>query len=124
MPPNELVKLKAQLQELLDKGFIRPSSSPWGCPVLFVNKKDKTLRMFVDYRPLNEVTIKNKYPLPGIDIIFDQLAGAKSTFDLGTIKSRFDRKISQRLHSLPSMVCMSIWLCLLASPMHRHILCI
>jgi hypothetical protein len=88
MPPNELVKLKAQLQELLDKGFIRPSSSPWGCPVLFVNKKDKTLRMFVDYRPLNEVTIKNKYPLPGIDIIFDQLAGAK-VFSKIDLRSRY-----------------------------------
>jgi hypothetical protein len=77
MPSNELAKLKAQLQELLEKGFIRPSSSPWGCPALFVKKKDQTLRMCVDYRPSNEVTIKNKYPLPRIDILFDQLAGAK-----------------------------------------------
>jgi hypothetical protein len=77
MPSNELAELKAQLQELLEKGFIRPSSSPWGCPTLFVKKKDQTLRMCVDYRPLNEVTIKNKYPLPLIDILFDQLAGAK-----------------------------------------------
>jgi hypothetical protein len=77
MPSNELAELKAQLQELLEKGFIRPSSSPWGCPALFVKKKDQTLRMCVDYRPLNEVTIKNKYPLPRIDILFDQLAGAK-----------------------------------------------
>jgi hypothetical protein len=78
MPPNELAELKAQLQELLEKGFIRPSSSPWGCPALFVKKKDQTLRICVDYRPLNEVTIKNKYPLPRIDILFDQLAGSKS----------------------------------------------
>jgi hypothetical protein len=77
MPPNELAELKDQLQELRDKGFIRPSSSPWGCPALFVKKKDQTLRMCVDCRPLNEVTIKNKYPLPRIDIIFDQLVGAK-----------------------------------------------
>jgi hypothetical protein len=77
MLPNELAELKVQLQELLEKGFIKPSSSPWGCPVLFVKKKDQTLRMCVDYRPLNEVTIKNKYPLPRIDILFDQLAGAK-----------------------------------------------
>jgi hypothetical protein len=77
MPPNELAELKDQLQELRDKGFIRPSSSPWGCPALFVKKKDQTLRMCVDYRPLNEVTIKNKYPLPRIDLLFDQLAGAK-----------------------------------------------
>ena len=77
MPPNELAKLKKQLQELLEKGLIRPSSSPWGCPALFVKKKDKSLQMCVDYRPLNVVTIKNKYPLPRIDILFDQLAKAK-----------------------------------------------
>ena len=76
MPPNELAELKVQLQDLLDKGFIRPSSSPWGCPALFV-KKDNSLRLCVDYRPLNAVTMKNKYPLPRIDILFDQLAGAK-----------------------------------------------
>jgi hypothetical protein len=64
MPPNELAELKTQLQDLLEKGFIRPSSSPWGCLAIFVKKKDQTLRMCVDYRPLNEVTIKNKYPLP------------------------------------------------------------
>jgi hypothetical protein len=77
MPPNELAELKIQLQDLLDKGFIRPSASPWGCPALFVKKKDNSLRLCVDYRPLNAVTIKNKYPLPRIDILFDQLAGAK-----------------------------------------------
>ena len=70
MPPNELAELKNQLRELLDKGFIRPSSE-WGCPALFVKKKDQSLRMFVDYRPLNAVTIKNKYPLPRLDILFD-----------------------------------------------------
>jgi hypothetical protein len=64
MPPNELAELKTQLQDLLEKGFIWPSSSPWGCPTIFVKKKDQTLQMCVDYRPLNEVTIKNKYPLP------------------------------------------------------------
>jgi hypothetical protein len=77
MPPNKLAELKIQLQDLLDKGFIRPSASPWGCPALFVKKKDNSLRLCVDYRPLNAVTIKNKYPLPCIDILFDQLAGAK-----------------------------------------------
>jgi hypothetical protein len=77
MPPNELAELKTQLQDLLEKGFIRPSSSPWGCPAIFVKKKDQTLRMCVDYRPLNEVTIKNKYPLPQIDILFDQLTRAR-----------------------------------------------
>ena len=84
MPPKELAELKIQLQELLDKGFIRPSVSPWGCPALFVKKKDDSLRLCVDYRPLNAVTIKNKYPLPRIDVLFDQLAGARvfSEFDL------------------------------------------
>jgi hypothetical protein len=77
MPPNELAELKIQLQDLLDKGYIRPSASPWGCPALFVKKKDNSLRLCVNYHPLNAVTIKNKYPLPRIDILFDQLAGAK-----------------------------------------------
>jgi len=77
MPPNELAELKTQLKELLDKGFIRPSSSEWGCSALFVKKKDQSLRMCVDYRPLTAVTIKNKYPLPQIDILFDQLSKAK-----------------------------------------------
>jgi hypothetical protein len=77
MPPNELAELKIQLQDLLDKGYIHPSASPWGCPALFVKKKDNSLRLCVDYHPLNAVTIKNKYPLPHIDILFDQLAGAK-----------------------------------------------
>jgi hypothetical protein len=73
---QKLAELKKQLQELLDKGFIRPSTSPWGCQALFV-KKDESLRLCVDYRPLNAVTIKNKYPLPRIDVLFDQLVGAK-----------------------------------------------
>jgi hypothetical protein len=77
MPPNELAELKTQLQDLLEKGFIRPSSSTWGCPAIFVKKKDQTLQMCVDYKPLNEVTIKNKYPLPRIAILFDQLTGAR-----------------------------------------------
>jgi hypothetical protein len=77
MPPDELAELKIQLQDLLDKGFIRLSASPWGCPALFMKKKDNSLRLCVDYRPLNAVTIKNKYPMPRIDILFDQLAGAK-----------------------------------------------
>ena len=76
MAPAELKELKTQLQELLDSGFIRPSSSPWGSPVLFVKKKDGTLRMCIDYRGLNQVTIKNKYPLPRIDELFDQLQGS------------------------------------------------
>jgi hypothetical protein len=77
MPPKELAELKVQLQELLDKGYIRPSSSSGGSPALFVKKKYGSLRMCVDYRPLSAVTVKNKYPLPRIDVLFDQLAGAK-----------------------------------------------
>jgi hypothetical protein len=73
----ELSDLKIQFQDLLDKCFIHPSSSPWGCPALFVPKKDKERRLCVDYRQLNVVTIKNKYPFPRIDILFAQLAGAQ-----------------------------------------------
>jgi hypothetical protein len=75
MPPVELKELKIQLQGLLDKGYIYPSTSPWGYSALFVENKDKELRLCVDYRPLNVVTIKNKYPLSRIDILFDQLVG-------------------------------------------------
>ena len=76
MAPVELKELKLQLQDLLERGFIRESGSPWGAPVLFVKKKDGTLRLCIDYRGLNNVTIKNKYPLPHIDKLFDQLQGA------------------------------------------------
>ena len=74
--PVELQELIVQLQELLDKGFIRLSTSPWGALVLFAKKNDKTLRLCIDYRKLNRVTIKNRYPLPRIDDLFDQLRGA------------------------------------------------
>ena len=73
MAPTELKELKAQLKDLLDKGFIQPSISPWGSPVLFVKKKDGSLRMCIDYPQLNKVTTKNKYPLHRIDELFDQL---------------------------------------------------
>ena len=76
MAPLELKELKLQLQELLEKGFIRPSVSPWGAPVLFVKKKDGTLRLCVDYRQPNKMIVKSKYPLPRIDDLFDQLKGA------------------------------------------------
>jgi hypothetical protein len=77
MMPVELKELKVQLQDLLDKSYIHPSTSPWGCPALFVEEKDKELHLFVDYQPLSAVTIKNMYPLPYMDILFDQLAGAQ-----------------------------------------------
>jgi hypothetical protein len=91
MPVNELVELKKQIAELQSKGFIRPSSSPWGAPVLFMEKKDKTQRMCVDYWSLNEVTIKNKYPLPRIEDLFDQMKGA-------SIFSKIDLRL--RYHQL------------------------
>jgi hypothetical protein len=77
MPPNELAEPKIQLQELLDKGYIWQSSSPWGCSALFVKRKNHSLWLCVDYRSFNAVMIKNKYSLPCIDLLFDQLAGAK-----------------------------------------------
>jgi hypothetical protein len=77
MTPVELAELKIQLQDLLNKGYIRPSTSPWGCPALFVSKKVRELRLCVDYGHLIAVTIKNNYPLPRIHIMFDQLAGAQ-----------------------------------------------
>ena len=76
MAPAEMKEFKSQLQELLYKGFIRPSVSPWGAPVLFVKKKDGSMRLCINYRELNKVTIKNRYPLPRIDDLFDQLQGS------------------------------------------------
>ena len=71
LAPSEMKELMNQLQELLDKGFIRPSVSPWEASMLFVKKKDETFRMCIDYRELNKITIKNRYPLPRIDDLFD-----------------------------------------------------
>nr|GEX84542.1 putative reverse transcriptase domain-containing protein [Tanacetum cinerariifolium] len=76
LAPSEMKELSEQLQELSEKGFIRPSSSPWGAPVLFVKKKDRSFRMCIDYRELNKLTVKNRYPLPRIDDLFDQLQGS------------------------------------------------
>ncbi|GJZ46955.1 putative reverse transcriptase domain-containing protein [Tanacetum coccineum] len=77
LAPSELQELSTQLQEISDKGFIRPSSSPWGAPVLFVKKKDESFWMCIDYRELNKLTMKNRYPLPRIDDLFDQLQGSR-----------------------------------------------
>ncbi|GJY38099.1 putative reverse transcriptase domain-containing protein [Tanacetum coccineum] len=86
LAPSKMEELSTQLQELSDKGFIRPSSSPWGAPVLFVKKKDGSFRMCIDYRELNKLTVKNRYPLPRIDNLFDQLQGSSvySKIDLGS----------------------------------------
>ncbi|GJR40287.1 putative reverse transcriptase domain-containing protein [Tanacetum coccineum] len=77
LAPSELDELSGQLKELQDKYFIRPSLLPWGAPVLFVKKKDGSFRMYIDYKELNKLIIKNHYPLPGIDDLFDQLQGSK-----------------------------------------------
>nr|GEY08933.1 putative reverse transcriptase domain-containing protein [Tanacetum cinerariifolium] len=73
LAPSEMQELSNQIQELADRGFIRPSTSPWGAPILFVKKKDGSFRMCIDYRELNKLTVKNRYPLPRIDALFDQL---------------------------------------------------
>ena len=95
MSIGELEELKVQLKELLDKKFIRPSSSPWGAPVIFVDKKDGTRRMCVDYRALNDITIKNKYPLPMIEDLFDQMRGAKVFSKIELRSSYHQLKIRQ-----------------------------
>ncbi|GJX99329.1 putative reverse transcriptase domain-containing protein [Tanacetum coccineum] len=84
LAPSEMKELSEQLKELSDKGFIRPSSSPWGAPVLFVKKKDGSFRMCIDYRELNKLTVKNRYPLPRIDDLFDQLQGSSVYSKIGS----------------------------------------
>ena len=77
MAPVELKEIKVQMEEMVNKGFVRPCTSPWGAPVLFVKKKDRSMRLCIDYRELNKVTLRNQYPLSRIDDLFDQLQGAK-----------------------------------------------
>jgi hypothetical protein len=102
MTPKELAELKVQLNVLVDKGYIRLSSSLWGCPALFVKKKDQSLRICVYYRPLNSVTIKNKYPLLRIDILFDQLAGTR-VFSKVDLRSGY-HQIKIHLKDVPKTV--------------------
>ena len=117
--PEELKELKKQLDIQEKMGLIRPSSSPWGCGVLFVKKKDGTDRLCVDYRPLNKKTIKNKYPLPNINELFEQLKGAQvfSKLDLRWVIIRFESmsKIFPRRLSGQALVHMNTLSCLLAS---------
>jgi hypothetical protein len=104
------VELKKQIDELLEKGYIRPSTSPWTAPVLFVEKKHGMKRMCIDYKALNEVTIKNKYPLPRIEDLFDQLRGA-SVFSKIDLRSAYHhlriRPSDVRKTTSPSMGSMS-----------------
>jgi hypothetical protein len=115
MSPVEFKELKIQLQGFLDKGYICPSTSPWGCLALFVEKKDKELRLCVDYCLLNAVTIKNMYPLLCIDILFDQLVGARvfSKIDLcfGYHQIKIRAEDIRRQPSLQDMVSLSILSC-------------
>nr|GFB37052.1 putative reverse transcriptase domain-containing protein [Tanacetum cinerariifolium] len=115
LAPFEIKELSYQLQELSDKGFIRPSSSPWGAPVLFVKKKDGSFQMSIDYRELNKLTVKNRYPLSRIDDLFDQLQGSSiySKIDLrsGYHQLRVRKLTFQRQHSELGMAIMSSRLC-------------
>jgi hypothetical protein len=122
MTPKELAELKIQLKELLDKGYICLSSSPWSCLALFVKKKDQSLRLCVDYRPLNAVTIKNKYPLPHIDILFYQLTGAKVFFKID-IRSGYHQFKICREDVAKTAFSIRYGLCRLNSPMLLHISC-
>ena len=113
MAPTELKEIKIQLQELLDKEFIRPNVSPWGAPVLFMKKKDGTLQMCIDYRQINKVTVKNKYPLPRIEDLFDQLKGA-GVFSKIDLRSRYYQlrvkmSMCRRQHSELDMAIMNSW---------------
>ncbi|GJW72500.1 putative reverse transcriptase domain-containing protein [Tanacetum coccineum] len=99
--PSEMKELSEQLQELSDKGFIRPSSSPWGAPILFVKKKDGSFRMCIDYRELNKLTVKNRYPLPRIDYLFDQLQGS-SIYSKIDLKSGY-HQLRVREQDVPKM---------------------
>ncbi|XP_069148107.1 uncharacterized protein [Solanum lycopersicum] len=98
MAPAELRELKTQLQEFLSKGFIRPSTSRWGAPILFVKKKDGSSQMCIDYRQLNKVTIKNNYHLPRIDDLFDQLQVLMQEKNVIAYASR-QLKVHEQAHS-------------------------
>nr|GEW51613.1 reverse transcriptase domain-containing protein [Tanacetum cinerariifolium] len=98
LAPSEMKELARQLQELSDKGFIRPSSSLWGAPVLFVKKKDASFRMCIDYRELNKLTIKNRYPLPRIDDLFDQLQGS-SVYSKIDLRSGYHQLCKEKLYA-------------------------
>ena len=128
MSTPELLDLKMQLQELLEKKYIRSSVSPWGAPVLFVKNKYEALRLCIDYKQLNKVTMKNKYPLPRIDDLFYQMRGAKvfSKIDFRSSyhQVRIKGKIFLRQPLEQGMGTMNFWWCLLVSPMHHLHSCV
>nr|GEZ69980.1 transposon Ty3-G Gag-Pol polyprotein [Tanacetum cinerariifolium] len=105
LAPSEMKELADQLQEISDKGFIRPSSLPWGAPVLFVKKKDGSFRMYIDYRELNRLTVKNRYPLPRIDDLFDELQGSSvySKIDLRSDYYQFIEGFSKIAKSMTKL---------------------
>ncbi|GKF98482.1 putative reverse transcriptase domain-containing protein [Tanacetum coccineum] len=111
LAPSEMKELSEQLKELSDKGFIRPSSSPWGALVLFVKKKDGSFRMCIDYRELNKLTVKNRYPLPRIDDLFDQLQGS-SVYSKIDLRSGYHQlRVREEDISGPVMAIMNFKLC-------------
>nr|GFD00857.1 retrotransposon protein, putative, Ty3-gypsy subclass [Tanacetum cinerariifolium] len=97
LAPSEMKELAEQLKDLSDKGFIRPSSSPWGAPVLFVKKKDGSFRMCIDYQELNKLTVRNRYPLPRIDDLFDQLQGS-SVYSKIDLRSGYHQLRDEKEH--------------------------
>jgi hypothetical protein len=115
MSTLELVELKLKIKEIMDKGYIYPSVSPWGAPTIFVKKKDDTLRLCIDYRKLDKMTIKNKYPLPRIDDLFDKLRGFKiiSKIELrsGYHKVQIKDEDIQKTTLGQDMVTMNVWRC-------------
>lgn len=108
MSIHELTEIKMQLQELLDKKYFHPSVSPWGAPLLFVRKKDGTLRLCINYHQLNKLTIKNKYPFPCIDDLFDQVQGAK-LFSKNWFKVRLSSNKDKRGRHLKNCILNPIW---------------
>jgi hypothetical protein len=128
MSTPELVELKIQLKEMLDKGYINPMCPHGEHQHYLLKRKDGTLRLCIDYRKLNKMTIKNKYPFPRIDDLFDQLRGAtifsKIDLRLDIIKSELRMRISIKQLLEQDMDTMSLWWCHLGLPMHQPCLCV
>ena len=117
MALTKLKFLKEKLKDLLDKGFIRPNNTPWGAPLLFMKKKDSSLIMCINYRQMNKVTIKNKYPIPSIAYLFDKFYGASCFFKIDHRSSYHQLKNTDsdipKIALKLSMILMNLYLCLL-----------